>query len=621
MNDSIRQTLATLPQKPGCYLMKDASDKIIYVGKAINLKNRVSSYFHNDSRHTEKTRQLVKHIDHIEWIVVESELEAFILELNLIKRYRPHYNIQLKDDKHYPYIKITFQDPYPKILITRRMVHDGARYYGPYTGTWAVHQTLDMLRKVFPYMTCDREITGKDTRACLYHDIKLCSAPCIGAISRREYYAMMEKLGSFLEGKTDEIVSGLKREMEEASDKMLFERAAMLRDQIQAVAKVVEHQKIISSDDVNSDVIALARSEDQACVQMFFVRGGKLIGQEYFVLQGTADEVDSEVLTEFIKQYYEQAPTVPPQMLLPVEIEESKLIHQWLRQKRGGKKVEIRVPKTGEQKDMVNMAAENAIETLKALRTTWENDTNKQNEALAELQKALNLPAPPNRMECYDISNTQGTNSVGSMVVFLQGVPAKKHYRRFNIKTVEGPNDFESMTEVLTRRINRWLSAQEKNAETGGKADESFAMLPDLIIMDGGKGQLGRAVEVLEKFNLLGKVHVVGLAKREEELFLPGISESILLDRHSQGLYLVQRIRDEAHRFAITAHRNRRTKAGLASTLEKIPGIGPVKRKALLKKFGSVEGVADAQIDELMLIKGIDRDLAETIKDTLNSGE
>lgn len=600
--------------------MKDADDKIIYVGKAINLRNRVKSYFVNDAGHTEKTRQLVKHIDHIEWVVVESELEAFILEMNLIKRYRPHYNIQLKDDKRYPYIKISYQEPYPKVSVTRRMVHDGSRYFGPYTSVWAVRQTLDMLRKVFPYLTCDREITGNDQRACLYYDIKMCAGPCIGAITQEEYHRMMESLGDFLEGKSDEIIKKLQQEMKEAADKMLYERAALLRDQIQAASRVVEKQKIVSSEDIDSDVIAIARAEDQSCVQMFFVRSGKLIGQEYFVLEGTADENDSEVLEAFIRQYYDQAATVPPQMLLPTDLEETKIIHQWLRQKRGGKKIEIKVPRVGASKDLVNMATENAIETLKALKTQWTNDTNKQNEALAELQNALGLPQAPNRMECYDISNTQGTNSVGSMVVFLQGVPAKSHYRRFNIKTVEGPNDFDSMTEVLTRRIKRWEASKEKNAETGGKADESFSMLPDLIIMDGGKGQLGRAVEVLEEHGLTNKVHVVGLAKREEELFLPYQSESILLPRHSQGLYMVQRIRDEAHRFAITAHRNRRTKAGLASTLEKIPGIGPVKRKALLKKFGDLDGIANASIEELCLIKGIDPDLAQVIHDHLEMG-
>lgn len=305
-------------------------------------------------------------------------------------------------------------------------------------------------------------------------------------------------------------------------------------------------------------------------------------------------------------------------MLLPVEIEESRIISQWLKQKRGGKKFEIVVPKMGDRKDMVNMATENAIETLKALKTQWTNDTSKQNEALSELQNALELAAPPNRIECYDISNTQGTNSIGSMVVFEQGVPAKKHYRRFNIKTVVGPNDFDSMQEVLARRLSRWVSAQEKNDEVGGKADESFSRLPDLIIVDGGKGQLGRAVTVLAEFGLTDRVKVVGLAEREEEIFRPGISESLMLPRHSQGLYLVQRIRDEAHRFAITAHRAKRTKTGLASTLEKVPGIGPARRKALLKKFGDLEGIANAQIDELMLIKGVDYDLAVKIKESLN---
>ena len=621
VNEKIRNTLATLPKKPGCYIMKDADDNVIYVGKAINLWNRVHSYFINDAGHTEKTRQLVRHIDHIEWIVVESELEAFILEMNLIKRYRPHYNIQLKDDKHYPYIKISLQDPYPKVTVTRRMTQDGARYYGPYTSGWAVHQTLDMLRKVFPYMSCDREITGKDLRPCLYYDIKLCAGPCIGAVTQDQYHKMMEKLGDFLAGKSTEIIDQLQKEMQEASDKLQYERAALLRDQIRAADKVVEKQKIVSSEYIDSDVIAMARSEDEACVQLFFVRGGKLIGQEYFVLEGAADEKDSEVLGEFIRQYYDQAASVPEQMLLPVELEEAKIINRWLRQKRGGEKIEIKVPHTGSQKELVNMAADNAIETLRALKTQWKNDTNRQNEALAELQNALGLPRPPYRMECYDISNTQGTNSVGSMVVFLQGVPAKKHYRRFNIKTVEGPNDFDSMTEVLTRRIKRYLSAKEKNAETGGKADESFAMLPDLIIMDGGKGQLGRAVEVLEEFGLTDKVHVVGLAKREEELFLPHQSESIMLPRHSQGLYMVQRIRDEAHRFAITSHRGRRAKAALVSDLDKIPGIGPVKRKALLKKFGSVPDIAAAPVEQIALVHGINEELAQTIKDSLNGEE
>ena len=615
ISPKIQGILETLPNKPGCYLMKNADDKIIYVGKAINLRHRVRSYFQNSVKHTVKTRQMVSHIDHIDWIVVESELEALILEMNLIKKNRPQYNIQLKDDKRYPYIKIEFQNPYPRILVTRQMVQDGSRYFGPYTSVWAVHQTLDLLRRIFPYLTCDREITGQDSRPCLYYDIKLCSGPCINAISQADYYAMMEDIASFLEGKTADIVNRLQKQMSDAAENLNFERAAALRDQIQAIDRVVEKQKIVSNDDTDSDVIAIARSEKEACIQLFYIRNGKLIGQEYFIMKGTEDEAHQEVVSEFIKQFYSDAATIPPQMLLPVELEEHRIIQQWLRQQRGGKKFTLKVPKTGNEKDLVNMAAENAIETLRALKTQWENDTNKQSEALTELQSALQLPEPPNRIECYDISNTQGTLSVGSMVVFEQGVPKKNLYRRFNIKTVEGPNDFDSMTEVLTRRMKRWQSASEKDNKTGGKIDPSFSVLPDLIIIDGGKGQLGRAVEVLKDFDLLDRVHVVGLAKREEEIFMPFHSDPIILPRNSEGLYLVQRIRDEAHRFAITAHRGRRTKEGLASQLEKIPGIGPVKRKALLKKFGSIDAIAAASKEELMLTDGITSSLADAIRD------
>ena len=614
ISPKIQGILATIPNKPGCYLMKNADDKIIYVGKAINLRHRVRSYFQSSVKHTVKTRQMVSHIDHIDWIVVESELEALILEMNLIKKNRPQYNIQLKDDKRYPYIKIEFQNAYPKILVTRQMVQDGGRYFGPYTSVWAVHQTLDILRRIFPYLTCDREITGKDSRPCLYYDIKLCSGPCIGAISQPEYYAMMEDIASFLEGKTGEIVTRMQRDMSEASDALRFEQAAMLRDQIQAIDRVIEKQKIVSNENTDSDVIALARSEKESCIQLFFIRNGKLIGQEYFIMKGTEDEADEEVISEFIKQFYSEAAAIPSQMLLPVELEERRIIQQWLRQQRGGKKFALKVPKTGNEKDLVNMATENAMDTLRALKTQWESDTSKQSEALTELQSALQLEKPPNRIECYDISNTQGTLSVGSMVVFEQGVPRKNYYRRFNIKTVEGPDDFASMKEVLTRRLKRWQAAHENDNNPGKKVDPSFALLPDLIIIDGGKGQLGRAVEVLKEFGLMDRVCVVGLAKREEEIFLPEQANSVMLPRHSEGLYLVQRIRDEALRFAITAHRGRRTKEGLASQLEKIPGIGPVKRKALLKMFGSIEEIARAPKEELMRVDGINESQADAIR-------
>ncbi len=606
--------LDSLPVKPGCYLMKDGNNKVIYVGKAINLRNRVRSYFHSSAQQDRKTRQLVRRIEDIEWIVVGSELEALILEMNLIKKYRPHYNIRLKDDKRYPYIKVHWADPYPKVTVTRQMTQDGSRYYGPYTSVWAVHQTLDVLRRIFPYLTCDREITGQDERACLYFDIKLCTAPCIGAISQQHYRQMIEDLGQFLNGRTEPIVSRLQTEMEAAAESLKFERAAALRDQLRAIENVVERQKVISNDYIDSDVLAMARDDGEACVQVFFIRGGKLIGRDYFLMEGTEDTPDAEVIAEFIKQFYDQASMVPPQVLLPQEVEEAQIIRQWLSQKRGGEKVEILVPHHGQQQDLIEMAAENAVETLSALKAQWEMDRHRQEEALTELQQALGLGQPPNKIECYDISNTQGTAAVGSMVVFEQGVPSKKNYRRFNIRSVSGPDDFASMEEVLTRQFNRWQAALETSNGPGKKPDQAFARLPDLLIVDGGKGQLSRAVAVLERFDLLDKVPVTGLAKQNEELFVPGRSISILLPRQSQGLYLLQRIRDEAHRFAITAHRNRRTKAGLASRLDAVPGIGPARRKALLTRFGSIEAIQEAPSDELLSVPGINTEIVEALK-------
>jgi len=621
MNDALQRILQTLPEKPGCYLMKNAEGKIIYVGKAVNLRNRVRSYFHAAAQRDGKTRRLVREIADIEWIVVGSELEALILEMNLIKRYRPRFNIRLKDDKRYPYIKVHWADPFPKVTVTRQLnKNDGARYFGPYTSVWAVHQTLDLLRRIFPYLTCDREITGEDTRACLYYDIKLCAAPCIGAISQEAYRAMIADLMAFLDGRVEPILSRLREEMARASDELRFEKAASLRDQIRAIEKVVERQLVISKREMDSDVIALAREEGDACVQIFFIRGGKLIGREYFVLEGTEDSADAEIMAEFIKQFYDKAAKIPSQVLLPKEIEEARIIKQWLHGKRGGKKVEIFVPRRGEKRALVRMASENAAETLRALRAQWHADAHKQEVALAELQRALRLSAPPNRIECYDISHTQGVAAVGSMVVFTRGAPDKKQYRRFNIRAVHSGDDFASMEEALERRFRRWAAARERIASgaPGTRRDESFAHLPDLLLVDGGKGQLSRAVAVLARFGLTESVAVAGLAKQREEIFLPGESDSILLPRHSQGLYLLQRIRDEAHRFAITAHRKRRTRLGLASRLDSIPGIGPARRKALLQHFGSVDKIREATLEELMAIPGISAALAETIKANLD---
>ncbi len=619
ISEHLQGILDTLPHKPGCYLMRNADGTIIYVGKAISVRNRVRSYFRADGTHDHKTRRLVSEIAHLEWILVGSELEALILEMNLIKKHRPKYNIRLKDDKRYPYIKIHWGEPYPKVTVTRLMQDDGARYFGPYTSAWAVYQTLDVLRRVFPYLTCDREITGLDKRACLYYDIKLCLAPCIGAVDQSGYRQMISDLQEFLNGHSEPIVVRVQKEMEKASEEMRFEKAAALRDQLKAMHSVVERQKVVfAADYKDSDIIAMARADNEACVQIFFIRGGKLIGREYFILEGTEETSEKEVLAEFIKQFYTEAATIPQQVMLPQEIEEAQIISRWLRSRGDGGKVEIFVPRSGQPHKLVQMAAENAAETLQALRAQWQADTHKQEQALAELQSAFLLPFPPNRIECYDISNTQGTATVGSMVVFTQGVPDKKLYRRFNIEgTIGAPDDFASMEEVLRRRFKRWQAAQEGVISPGSKPDASFAFLPDLLIVDGGKGQLSRAIGVLKNFELFGKVPVVGLAKDREELFFPNKPDSLLLPRHSQGLYLVQRIRDEAHRFAITAHRLRRTKQGMASALDSIPGIGPVKRKSLLKQFGSVDKIRAATEAELASVPGINQAMAENIKSHL----
>jgi excinuclease ABC subunit C len=614
LSEKIQGILATLPPKPGCYLMKNADGTIIYVGKAISLKNRVRSYFHADAGHDAKTRRLVREIANIEWIIVGSELEALILEMNLIKKHRPKYNVRLKDDKRYPYIKVHWGDPFPKVTVTRQMVEDGSRYFGPYTSAWAVYQTLDVLRRIFPYLTCDRTITGQDKRACLYYDIKLCNAPCIGAVQQAGYRQMISDLMEFLSGHSENIVLRLQDEMQKASDEMRFEKAGALRDQLKAIGSIIERQKVIFAIDyLDSDVLAMARSDGEACVQIFFIRSGKLIGRDYFILEGTEDVADSEVITQFVKQFYTEAATIPQQVMLPQEIEEARIISQWLRTRRGGEKVEIFVPKDGQPHELVQMAAENASETLTALRSQWQADSHKQELALAELQSAFQLPNPPNRIECYDVSNTQGTAIVGAMVVFEQGVPSKNLYRKFNIESVVGaPDDFASMEEMLTRRFRRWQSAQEQAGQPGFKPDASFSFLPDLVIIDGGKGQLGRAVSVLEKFNLFGKIPVAGLAKQQEEIFFPNKTDSLMLPRHSQGLYLIQRIRDEAHRYGITAHRKKRTKLGMASQLDSIPGIGPTRRKSLLKHFGSIDKIREASLEELKTV--VPENAAQSIK-------
>jgi excinuclease ABC subunit C len=611
----IRTQIDTLPRRPGVYLMRDVGGAVVYVGKAVDLRSRVRSYFQPSAWESSKVRAVVSDVADLEFIVTDSELEALILEANLIKQHRPRYNVRLKDDKRYPYIKITWADPFPKVLVTRRMEQDGSRYFGPFTSASAVHQTLDLLRKSFPYLTCSREITGHDERPCLYYDIKLCTGPCIGAVTQEEYRAMVRGLARFLEGRSEEVIADLEARMATAADALDFEYAASLRDQLRAVQHIVERQKIVSSVDTDQDVIAFAREEGDACVQVFFIRGGKLLGREYFVLEGAQDEDERDVMAAFLKQFYEEAAYVPSEVLLPEQLEEALIIEQWLRGKRGAK-VALRVPRRGQKRQLVALAAENAAETLAALRAQWQADAHKHEQALAELQEALKLPGPPLRIECYDISTTQGTEVVGSMVVFAQGVPRKSEYRRFIVRSVEGQDDYASMREVLQRRFRRWQIATSDQA-LGSRDIKGWAKLPSLLVVDGGRGQLRVAVEVLKEFDLLARVPVAGLAKQREEIFLPGRVQPLLLPRRSQGLFLVQRVRDEAHRFAIAHHRVRRRRAGVASQLDSIPGVGPARRKALLKAFGSLDGIRAASAEQLAAVPGIPRTVALAIKEHL----
>jgi excinuclease ABC subunit C len=617
----IESILKNLPAKPGVYLHKNAQGKVIYVGKAVNLKSRVRSYFHKSTAHTSpKARRLAEEIADIEFIVADSELEALLLENTLIKKHQPRYNVRLKDDKRYPYIKVHWQDPFPRVTTTRQVHSDGARYFGPYTAAWAAYQTLDLVRKIFPYLTCTRVIDGKDDRACLYYHIGRCAAPCIGVVSQAEYRQIIDNLCDFLSGNTGPVVSELQRQMDEAAVALDFERAAQLRDQIKAVDQVVEKQKVVNASSVDEDVVAFARADGDACVQVFFIRGGKLIGREYFLMEGAAGEDNAAIVTSFLKQFYDQAASIPPEILLPQEVDELMIIRDWLKGKRGAE-VTLKVPRRGKKKELLEMAAQNAAETLNYLRAQWAADESKQTEGLTELQQALDLPDPPLRIECYDISTLQGTNTVGSMVVFVKGVPRKSDYRRFKIQTVQGQDDFASMQEMLRRRFSR-ISDQEYHAASNvpgraGETDNPWALIPNLIVIDGGKGQLNAALEVLAEFDLRDAVPIIGLAKREEEVFLPGQPEPLVLPRNSQGLFLLQRIRDEAHRFGVSYHRQLRGKSAVRSRLDDIPGIGSRRRKALMQKFGSIEAIREATLEELATVPGMNRKAAENLKEQL----
>lgn len=603
----------TLPDRPGVYCFRDAAGTVIYVGKAQSLRSRVRSYLQSPELLSAKTRRMVERAADLDVTVTGSPVEALILECNLIKEYRPRYNVRLRDDKSYPFIKVTVQEEWPRVYFTRSIVGDGSRYFGPFTDAKSVRHTLDTLNRLFPFRTCHRTITGKDTRACLSYHIHRCAAPCIGVADHRQYVQSIQQVVLFLEGKQERIVDELRKEMEQAAEELRFEQAARLRDRIRSLEKTVERQKITSEDDhADRDVIGLVCSNGNACAQLFFVRNGRLVGSEHFVLEGTEDEATGPVLTSFLQQFYDGAAYVPPQVLLQEEIEEQDTLAQWLGEKRGSR-VSLAVPKRGQKRQLVEMAVENATQQLEMLKLRWLNDEQRTTAALVELRDSLSLPSTPHRIECYDISNIQGTSAVGSMVLFEGGQPKNAEYRRFKIKTVEGANDYAMLQEVLRRRFRRAISDQQPSLITH---HSPWAMLPDLVMVDGGKGQLNAALEVLEDLGL-SQLPAIGLAKENEEIFLPGRSEGLMLPRTSQALYLVQRVRDEAHRFAITYHQKLRTRRGLGSALDQVPSIGPKRKQALIKQFGSIKAIREASLEELLAVQGMNRQAAEKIKEHL----
>jgi excinuclease ABC subunit C len=601
------QRLRALAPAPGVYLMKDARGNVIYVGKAMRLRDRVRSYFQSTRHVDPKTRELVRQITDFEVIRTDTPTEALILENELIKRYQPRYNVMLKDSKTYPYLKITNEE-WPRIISTRRIIDDGGRYFGPYTSAGAAYRTLNLLNRLFPYRKCDKRITGNE-EVCLYYHLNQCTAPCIGIVDRETYMRAIDGAAMFLNGEAEEIVGTLQEEMEQASDAWNFERAAELRDRIASINHVLERQKIVSPNRDNADVVAVAKGEGgDAGVQVGFLRGGRLLGSEFFPMQARIEDAPGEILASFVGQFYAEAAVVPPSILLGGDLPEGEreLLAAWLAERRGGA-VELAVPRRGRKRELVEMVASSAAENLEQSRLKFLSDEQRMTAALTELADALDLPRLPRRIECFDISNLQGTNPVASMIVFQDGRPAKKEYRRFTIKTVEGSNDFAMMREVITRRFRR--AAEDS-------PDGKWTAIPDLVIVDGGKGQLSAALEGLRE-TAWTEQPIVALAKENEELFLPGNPRPIVLPRDSQALFLVQRVRDEAHRFAVSFHRQRRSKASFKSRLDEIPGVGPKRKQALLRRFGSVKGIQDAAPEDLLAVPGITRTVAEQIKAAL----
>lgn len=610
--ETLETKIAKLPESPGCYLMKDAEGTIIYVGKAVNLKNRVRSYF-RDTYHTPKVAAMISHIADFDVLLCDTNLEALCLECNLIKHHKPYYNILLKDDKHYPYLRVDLKEPFPRLTLARRMEKDGAKYFGPYIGATAVKQVIDAVRGVFPLRTCKQALPLKTPRRpCINYDIGRCMAPCAGKCTEEAYWDMLDGVLSFLNGDYKQVVDKLKADMMAAAEKMQYEKAAVIRDKIRDVQGLMERQIAIQTEQAEQDIIALAQDGLDAMIQVVYVRGGRMIGGEHFALPQEGSEEPGEVLASFLTQYYEDGNLIPRHVLCQALPEgATEQLEQWLRQQKNAA-VSLRTPRRGEKHDLVLLAAKNAADALEKRNARTAIREERTVGAAASLGCILGLKNPPRRIEGYDISNTQGVLSVASMVVFIDGIPAKKEYRHFRIKTVVGANDFASINEVLRRRFTHGLEEKAQREAAGqSPIGGKFSDLPDLILIDGGAQQLRFAQEALQELGV--SVPMFGLAEVGERIFLPGQEKPICLDHHTPELHLVQRIRDEAHRFGITHHRALRGKAFVYSQLEDIPGIGPKRRKSLLHRFGSLKAIREATEEELLATPGISKPAAEAV--------
>jgi excinuclease ABC subunit C len=655
----IAQQLAALPDQPGVYKFYDARGALLYVGKAKSLRSRVRSYFLKTATLEPHKRQMVTEIAEIQYLLAETPTQALHFEADLVRHERPRYNVKLRDDKHYPYIRINVQDPWPKTMVARRMQRDGARYFGPFTDATSVRQTLDTINRLFPHILCNRVITGNDPRACLYYHIKRCPAPCIGAINNEDYRQIVDQMVGFLDGKSDSVLADMRHEMDQAAEALEFERAADLRDRIRAAERVVTQQQIVYSSIADEDVIGVHHEGPYSAVQVFLVRGGRLIGREHFVLDGHGDDSEAEIVWSFVAQYYSQTSDIPDELVLPVAIDDMDALRVWLSDRRAEtgsksrKRVRVTAPRVGDKRKLIELATNNAREVLERVRQQWLADEARTTGAVVELQELLDLPQLPHRIECYDVSHVQGSNQVASMVVFENGQPRRSDYRRFKIKHEHGNNDYLSMQEVIGRRFRRALTGQLRRAgelgswesvddaatngairdgsaaegDGSGSEHESepeggWAQMPDLVIIDGGKGQLNAALEVLDTMEIT-ELPVVGLAKENEELYVRdrltgrALADPVLLPRTSQAMYLVQRIRDEAHRFAITYHRAVRGRTGLRSALDEVEGIGPKRKRELLRRFGSVRGIRGATLEELAAVPGMTLKQAKVLKSSL----